>query len=198
MHPRYQACLCAALLAALAGCATTEDTSRLGTPPLTADEGRALVVRLLPDGLADRTGWAIDIYAAVAALEIPTTRENFCAAIAVTEQESGLKVDPTVSGLPGIARKEIEKQRERMGIPAIFLDAALALPSSTGKSYGERIDTVRTELQMRDIYEDFIRRVPLGERFLARRNPVHTGGPMQVSIAFATPANGSRRDPARP
>ncbi len=198
MHPRYQACLCAALLAALAGCATTEDTSRLGTPPLTADEGRALVVRLLPDGLADRTGWAIDIYAAVAALEIPTTRENFCAAIAVTEQESGLKVDPTVSGLPGIARKEIEKQRERMGIPAIFLDAALALPSSTGRSYAERIDTVRTELQMSDIFEDFIRRVPLGERFLASRNPVHTGGPMQVSIAFAAPANGSRRDPARP
>ncbi len=105
--------------------------------------------------------------------------------IAVIEQESGFRADPGVPGLAAIAWKEIERQRERAGIPKLVLDAALALPSPTGRSYRERIDAVRTELQLSDIFEDFIGMVPLATRFLADRNPVRTGGPMQVSIAFA-------------
>jgi len=65
------------------------------------------------------------------------------------------------------------------------LDAALALPSSNGRSYRERLDGVTTEGQLSDIYEDFIGRVPLGKTFFADRNPVRTAGPMQVSVAFA-------------
>jgi hypothetical protein len=65
------------------------------------------------------------------------------------------------------------------------LDAALALPSKDGRSYGERIDSARTERELSDVFEDFIDRVPLGKRFLADRNPVRTAGPMQVSISFA-------------
>ena len=179
------AAIVVALIAVVTGCSTIDDSARRGSPVLTAEEGRALVSRLLPDGVPDRPGWAVDIYAAFGALDIVPTAENICAAIAVTEQESGFRVDPPVPGLPAIAWKEIEKQRERLGIPKLVLDAALALPSSTGKSYAERIAAVKTERQLSDIFEDFIGRVPLGERFLADRNPVRTGGPMQVSIAFA-------------
>ena len=170
----------------LAACAAPD--SRRGEPVgrmLSADEGRAQIARLIP-GVADRAGWATDIYAALVALELPTTVENACAAIAVIGQESGFQADPAVPGLPAIARREIERQRERAGIPKLVLDAALALTSSNGKSYAERLDTVRTEGQLSEIYEDFIGRVPLGTTFLAGRNPVHTAGPMQVSVAFAT------------
>jgi len=65
------------------------------------------------------------------------------------------------------------------------LQAALALQSSSGRSYRERIDAARTERELSDIFEDFIGRVPLGRTFLEDRNPVRTGGPMQVSVAFA-------------
>ena len=34
------------------------------------------MARLIPTGVADRTGWATDIYAAIAALEIPPTAQN--------------------------------------------------------------------------------------------------------------------------
>jgi hypothetical protein len=61
----------------------------------------------------------------------------------------------------------------------------IALTSSNGESYSERIAAVRTERQMSEIYEDLISRVPMGQRLFARSNPVRTGGPMQVSIAFA-------------
>jgi hypothetical protein len=143
------------------------------------------VSRLLPPRLPDRSGWASDIYAAISALDIPPTAENACAAIAVAEQESGLRVDPPVPGLARIAWKEIDARRERAGVPKLLLDAALALPSSNGKSYSERLDAVTTEGQLSALYDDFIGRVPFGRRLFADRNPVHTGGPMQVSIAFA-------------
>src|SRR5439155_23173143 len=174
----------AALVAGLAGCAAPDER---GPQPvrLTADQGRARVASLIPDGVPDRAGWATDIYAAVAALDIPPSFENLCAAIAIIGQESTFQVDPVIPNLPAIARAEIERQRERAGVPKFVLDAALALPSSTGRSYAERLDAVKTELQLSEIYDDFIGRVPLGRTFLAERNPVHTAGPMQVNVAFA-------------
>ena len=177
---------CMLLVAALAGCATPENGSRAPARVMTADEGRALVARLIPETVADRKGWATDIWAAIAALQVPPTVENLCAPIAIIGQESGFQVDPVVPGLPRIARDEIERQRERLGIPRLALDAALALSSSNGKSYAERLDTVRTEKDLSDIYDDFIGRVPLGRTFLSDSNPVRTAGPMQVNIAFAS------------
>ncbi len=186
MHLTLQRLVIAAMLATLSGCATIEDSSRPpGYRAPSAAETRALVARLLPEGVPDRAGWATDIYAALATLEILPTPENICAVVAITEQESGFRVDPPVPGLPAIAWREIEKQRERTGIPKLVLDAALELPSPSGKSYRERIDAVRTELQLSDLFEEFIGMVPLGKKFFADRNPIRTGGPMQVSVAFA-------------
>jgi hypothetical protein len=173
------------LAAALAGCATPENASREGGRIVTADEGRAVVARLIPDGVADRKGWAADIWAAIGALRIAPTVDNLCAPIAIIGQESGFQVDPVVPGLPKIARGEIERQRERLGIPKLALDAAFALASSDGRTYAERLDTVRTEKDLSDIYEDFIGRVPLGRTFLSNSNPVRTAGPMQVNVSFA-------------
>ena len=174
-----------ALLAFLAGCAGISQPPAPGYRPLSATEGRALVAKLIPETVKERTGWAVDIYAALAALDIAPTPENICATIAVTAQESSFQVDPPVPGLAAIARKEIDKRRESAGIPKFALDAALSLSSANGKSYSERLDAVKTEKQLSEIYEDFIGRVPFGKSLLADRNPVRTGGPMQVSIAYA-------------
>jgi hypothetical protein len=170
---------------ALAGCATNVAPPTGVPPPISANEGRALVSRLLPSGLVDRTGWSTDIYAALAALDIAATPANVCAAIAVAEQESGMRIDPAIPGLGRIARKELEARRERAGVPKLVLDAALALPSSNGVPYGVRLDAVRTEGQLSALYDEFIDRVPFGKSLFADRNPVRTGGPMQVGIAFA-------------
>ena len=162
---------------------------------MSADEGRAFVGRLLPANVSDRTGWATDIFAAIAALDIPPTAHNFCAVIAITEQESSFSADPPVPGLAGIAWKEIERQRERAGIPRLVLQGAFALQSSDGRSYSERINAVRTEKQLSEIFEEFIGMVPMGKRFFAGLNPVRTGGPMQVSIAFAERHAGTKTYP---
>ena len=148
-------------------------------------EAREAIVRMLPTSTADRTGWAADVYAALATLELPVTPENICAVLAVTAQESSFRADPAVPGLAAIAWKEIDRRAEDAGVPKVAVRAALALTSPDGRSYAARIDAVKTERQLSEIFEDFIGIVPLGKTFFASRNPVRTGGPMQVSIAFA-------------
>lgn len=167
----------------LAGC-TAGPTLR-ETPAISPTIARAAIVQLLPPKLADRSGWAVDIYAGFAAMEIPPTPENICAVIAITEQESGFKVDPPVPGLAAIAWREIDTRAADVGIPKRVLRAALRAKSPDGRTYAERIDAAKTERELSEIFEDLIAAVPLGKTFLADRNPVRTGGPMQVSIAFA-------------
>lgn len=169
---------------ALTGCATSDGDAG-GGAAMRPDQARALIVRLLPPSTADRTGWATDIYAAFATLDIAPTPEHLCAALAVTEQESTFRADPPVPGLAAIAWQEIDKHADRVGVPKFAVRTALRVTSSDGRSYSERIDAVKTEKELSEIFEDFIGRVPLGKTFLASRNPVRTGGPMQVSISFA-------------
>lgn len=176
----WLAALCVALLAGCGGDASLREAS----PPRPANV-RAQIANLMPANTPDRVGWAVDIYAALAALEIAPSAANICAVLAVTEQESSYRADPAVPRLGQIAWGEIDRRAERLGIPSAAVHLALKLPSSSGKSYAERIDGAKTELELSLIFEDLIDRVPLGQRLFASWNPVRTGGPMQVSIAFA-------------
>ncbi|GAB2501310.1 DUF1615 domain-containing protein [Arenimonas alkanexedens] len=171
--------LALALLAALVvGCATT--------PPGPSPEAvRRDIERRMPASLADSIGWATDIEVALRTQGIEPTPENICAVLAVTEQESGYQADPAVANLPAIARGELERRAAALRIPRFALNTALKVQSTDGRSYGERLDSVRTERELSEIYEDLTGRVPLGGRLLKGRNPVQTGGPMQVSIPFA-------------
>ncbi len=148
-------------------------------------EGRALVTGFLPPGVKDRDGWAADIFTAFSALRIPPTPDNICAAVAVIEQESSFQADPVVPGLSQIVWKEIDARRERIHLPRLLLDAALLKSSPDGRSYKARIDALRTEKQMNELFEDMISELPNGKSLLGGYNPVRTGGPMQVSVAFA-------------
>ncbi len=148
-------------------------------------EGRALVAGFLPAQVRDRDGWAADIFAAFAALRIPPTPDNICAAVAVIEQESTFQADPVVPGLPQIVWKEIDARRERLHLPRLLVDTALLKASPDGRSYKARIDALRTEKEMNALFEDMISELPNGKSLLGGYNPVRTGGPMQVSVAFA-------------
>jgi hypothetical protein len=157
----------------------------LREPPIDPDVARAEIARRIPPKIAGREAWAIDIFAAFEALSIRPTTENICAVIAVTEQESTFEASPAVPGLAAIARREIDSRAARYHIPAMAVNAALAVKSPTGATYRERLDKVKTEKELNDIFADFTNMVPLGGRLFGDLNPVRTGGPMQVSIAYA-------------
>lgn len=180
IRSRYLAWLAPLLLVA---CATgpTDQQGRERTP----EDVRQEVLRRMPAVASDRNGWAADIQAALAAVGVEQNSENICAVIAVTAQESGMVADPHVPDLPHIARSEIEKRAADKHIPAFVVGAALKLKSPDGRSYDERLRQVRSERDLSQLYEEMIARVPLGKRLFAGMNPVHTAGPMQVSIGFA-------------
>ncbi|MDH5832593.1 DUF1615 domain-containing protein [Luteimonas kalidii] len=169
------------LLAALAGCAT-RPAAPPGPPPA---DTRAEIARRIPARVDDRSGWANDIQVAFAAQRIAPNVENICAVLAVIEQESGYVADPVVANLPRVARAEIDRRASALHVPQLLVDAALRLSSTDGRSYGERLAAVRTERELSELYEDMIGRVPMGGRLFSGRNPVQTGGAMQVSIGFA-------------
>ena len=168
-------------LMALAGCGT----QGVREPELTPEQARAQITRLIPAQTPDRAGWATDIQAAFAAQRIALTTENICSVLAVTEQESTYQVDPAVPNMAKIARGEIDRRAARLRIPGALINAALRIRSPDGKTYGARLNAARTEKELSAIFDDFIGMVPLGQTLFGNFNPVHTGGPMQVSIAFA-------------
>ncbi|WP_081491644.1 MULTISPECIES: DUF1615 domain-containing protein [Rhodanobacter] len=183
----------------LGGCASQRTQE---APPRSPAQVRAEIMRLMPATARDREGWATDIQAAFAARDLAPTPANLCAVLAVAEQESGFQVDPVVPGLAKIARQEIDRRAASKHVPGFVVDAALWLKSPDGRRYSERLAAARTEQQLSAIFQDFIGMVPLGKRLFGGLNPVHTGGPMQVSIAFAEahardypyPLRGSIRD----
>ncbi len=151
----------------------------------TPAEIRAQLKHLIPATVKDRDGWATDIQHAITALKIEPSPQNLCSVLAVTEQESTYNANPPVPGLGGIALKEIEARAARFHVPAFAVHGALHFESTNGESWEARIAAVRTEKELSDIFEEMIASVPMGKRLLGRLNPVRTGGPMQVSIAYA-------------
>jgi hypothetical protein len=174
-------CLCG-FAAWLAACASDRSETPSRANPETA---RALIDAALPRKLADRTGWANDLYAGIKVLNVAANRDNICAIVAVIGQESSFQVDPVVADLGRIAWREIDTRAAHAGVPRALVHSVLQLKSADGRSYAERIDHAETEKQLSDIYEDFIGSVPLGKTLFAERNPIRTRGPMQVNIAFA-------------
>ncbi len=156
-----------------------------GPPPPTPEQIRQQIQRLLPPNLADGQGWAEDIYTAFDSLKIRPVAPNICATLAVIEQESGFNPDPVVPGLAKIARAEIDRRAASHHVPLFVVRGALGFKASNGQTYEQRLAAVRTEQDLDQIFEDMIASVPMGRRLLGGANPVHTAGPMQVSIAFA-------------
>ncbi|MFB2857034.1 DUF1615 domain-containing protein [Aeromonas allosaccharophila] len=191
---------CSALL--LAGCAsdpasvpTPSDATGTTTPaqkatppamlPRKPADMKSRIVRFLPRQVPDKQGWANDVVTALTTQGVTVNDHNVCTVLAVAEQEATYQADPVVPGLGKIAWKEINSRAAKLLIPEFMVRAALSINSPTGKSYAERIDKLRTEREMSEIFEDMISMLPMGKTLFGNLNPVHTGGPMQVSIAFA-------------
>lgn len=174
----------------LAGCTTTTSTSKAkdGAKASEAERPRdvaSVVKAKMPASVKDRDGWARDLATTFESQSIDPTLENICSVLAVAQQESNYRADPVVPGLSKIAWKEIDRRAASLHIPTLLVHTALKVNSPNGKSYSERLDKVQTEKQLSEIFDDMISVVPIGQTLFGSYNPVHTGGPMQVSIAFA-------------
>lgn len=171
----------AVVVSGLLGCAG--DANR--QPQRAPESIQADIQALIPARVAQRAAWAVDLQLVFAGLKIEPTTDHVCAVLAVTEQESTFNPDPPVPNLARVAREEMLRRADDLGVPELAVNLALKLRSPDGRSYDDRLQAVKTERELSLMYEQFIDEVPLGRRLFANWNPVRTGGPMQVSIAFA-------------
>lgn len=179
----------------LAGCASdpgapTQDAAAIAKLPKAMQpqkpaDMKTRIVRFLPRQVPDKQGWANDVVTALTSQGLTVSDHNVCSVLAVAEQEATYQADPVVPNLSKIAWKEINARAGKLLIPEFVVRTALSINSPTGKTYAERIDRVRTEREMSEIFEDMIGMLPMGKTLFGNLNPVRTGGPMQVSIAFA-------------
>ncbi len=166
----------------LAGCTSQKPVLKEGEKPV---DVAAVVRQKMPTSVKDREAWAQSIAKAFESQNLAPTEENVCSVLAVAQQESNYQADPAVPGLSKIAWQEIDRRAQKVHVPLFLVHTALKITSPNGKTYSERLDTVKTEKQLSAIFDDFIGMVPMGQTLFGSLNPVHTGGPMQVSIAFA-------------
>ncbi|SIP93467.1 Protein of unknown function [Aeromonas sp. RU39B] len=153
--------------------------------PRPPSDMKSRIVAFLPRNVSDRAGWANDVVTALTTQGLTVNDHNVCSVLAVAEQEATYQADPVVPNLGAIAWKEINRRAGKLMIPEFVVRTALSIDSPNGKSYAERIDRLRTEREMSLIFEDMIGELPMGKTLFGNMNPVHTGGPMQVSIEFA-------------
>lgn len=168
----------------LAGCSNQQTQQQLPDGVRAVDVA-ATVRQKMPASVKDKEGWAQDIATAFKSQKLAASEENVCSVLAVAAQESTYQSDPRVPGLSRIAWQEINRRAGKFYVPEFVVRTALSIKSPTGKSYAERLDNVKSEGELSAIFDDFIAMVPLGQKLFGNLNPVRTGGPMQVSIAFA-------------
>lgn len=192
--------VCFAVICLATGCGTLSDTTRsIPSDMRQTLNGQSMpswqalgeaehinrITELFPDYVTDRKVWASDLYRVYTSLDLAQTPSTYCATIAVVQQESSFKADPAVPGLSKLVRRELQARANRFLIPDFLLNGALNRKSSNGKTWNQRIDELRTEKDLNQLFEDMLNQLPLGQSWLEDFIPVKTAGPMQVSIAFA-------------
>lgn len=181
---RYRSLPLALLAGALLSACTSQQAPQMKAGEKPVDVA-SVVRQKMPASVKDKEAWAQALAKTFDSQKLAPTEENICSVLAVAQQESNYRADPAVPGLSKIAWQEIDRRAEKMHIPVFLVHTALKINSPNGKSYSERLDNVKTEKQLSAIFDDFIDMVPMGQKLFGSLNPVHTGGPMQVSIAFA-------------
>ena len=144
----------------------------------------ALQNALLPASVRDKAGWAQDIAGAFTGLRLPYRTDLLCAAMAVIEQESTWQADPVVPGLGDMVWKKIADKTGGLA-PVAALKVVFLKPSATGETYTSRINRLRTEKEMNTLFEDMVADARQLGLPVNMKNPIRTGGPMQVSVDFA-------------
>ncbi len=147
----------------------------------------ALMRQAAPQRHVD-AGWAADMQTAFARLDLPATRQNVCAAVAVVAQESGFVADHEVHGLADITLRKLQQISQN---PAAWaaINVRLRQQAEDGRTYYDQLLKIRTEHDLERWYQAFIGARLTGPLLKLVGKDVDTListlGSMQVSVAFA-------------
>ena len=94
----------------------------------------ARLIRNAKSTVLDPQGWAIDLHDVLQSNDLPQSKENICAAIAVIAQESGFVADPFVPGLGKLSEKALREKFGKVPIGGtVALQVARKQPNTTSQ-----------------------------------------------------------------
>lgn len=147
--------------------------------------------------VTDAQGWAIDLLDVLQLHNLPTTRENVCAVIAVVDEESSFVADPAVPGLGKISEQALRDKLAKVPVAGKAALRWLERTPTPENSFLSRIRAARTERDLDLVYRSLVefagQKSGLGEvvqlgflnQLIEDRNEIDTAGSMQVSVKFS-------------
>ena len=184
---------------------TTCSVSNAAEGPALSPRGVARLITAAEKNVRDPKGWADDLLDVLKLHDLPASKENICAAIAVIDQESSFVADPAVAGLGKISERALRAKMDKVPVLGRIALHFLEVTPSPADNYLARIRAARTErdldLVYRAIVADAAKQSGLGlvvnsgllNRQIDGRNEIDTIGSMQVSVDFALETAKRRR-----
>lgn len=165
----------------LGGCTGTRDAG------LTEKQIEKLILAARPNNSSPEK-WAQAIKESLEELGQPVDKEHVCAVAAVISQVSGFSIAPENSRMASILRKKIESA-ETNEVLRFIIETRLDQKASNGRTFRENIDSVASELDFEQWYDEFTS-ASITKPILLVLNKdasdlVTTIGSMQVSVKFA-------------
>jgi hypothetical protein len=132
--------------------------------------------------------WARAIKESLEELGQPVDKEHVSAVSAVISQVSAFSISPKNSRMAGILRKKI-KAAESNEVLQLLIETRLDQKASNGKTFRENIDSIGSELDFENWYDEFTS-ASITKPILMALNKdasdlITTAGSMQVSVRFS-------------
>lgn len=162
------------------------------TPPSPSLYETIALIKTAKPKITDANGWAQDILDTLKLHNIPSSKENVCAVIAIIAQESNFVANPAVPNLGRLSEQAIIQKLNQ--IPVLGGEAEVFLNHfpNPRDSFMQRIRRAKTERDLDVAYRDLVAGLMqeykldfIGEDSIESNNEVRTLGAMQVSIDFA-------------
>jgi Protein of unknown function (DUF1615) len=163
------------------------------------------LIRAAEKSVQDANGWAMDLHDVLEVHQLPQSKENICAAIAVIDQESGFVADPAVPGLGKLSEQALRSKFGKIPIGGAIALKWLENNPSPQTSFMTRIRNAKTERDLDLAYRalvdyagrttslDTVVRLGLLNKLIEDRNEIDTAGSMQVSVKFSLAQAKKRR-----
>ncbi len=179
--------------------------SRAAEPAALTAPAVARLINAAEKNVKDSRGWADDLLDVLKLHDLPASKENICAAIAVIDQELSFVADPAVAGLGKISEKALRAKMDKVPVLGRLALRFLEVKPHPDDNYLGRIRSARTERDLDLVYRamvaDAAKQTGLGlvinsgllNRQIDGRNEIDTIGSMQVSVDFALETAKRRR-----
>ena len=184
---------------------STCSASRAAEPPALTASAVARLINAAEKNVKDSKGWADDLIDVLRLHNLPASKENICASIAIIDQESSFIANPAVAGLGKISEKALRAKMDKVPVLGRVALHFLEVTPRPEDNYLARIRAARTERDLDLVYRamvaDAAKQSGLGlvinsgllNKQIDGRNEIDTIGSMQVSVDFALETAKRRR-----